>query len=318
MVTTKPSTILCIVGPTGIGKSRTAVLLAKKLNGEIVSCDSMQIYREMNIGTAKPTLKEQSKIAHHMIDICSVSQSYSVYQYQKKALKVISEIVNKKKKMPIIVGGTGLYLKALLEGLDELPKANESFRKDLQKEIKQFGLALLYQRLRKIDPIKAQKIKPADEKRIIRALEVHAFSKTPDKIPQKIKSVHDLGLVPMVFGLRMERKQLYEIIERRVDKMMRQGLAAEVRHILKGKVSKTARHALGYKELAFLKASKKISLTEEKEKIREAVLLIKRNTRRYAKRQYTWFKRTKDIRWIDCDQRDHPRNFVPIILNSLK
>lgn len=286
----KKSLILFIVGPTASGKSKIAIELAKSLGGEILSADSMQIYRGMDIGTAKPSLREQQAVQHHLIDIVSPSRSFSAFDYREHALQKIREILERD-KLPIVVGGSGLYVRALLQGFSGQPGRSAKCRKNLAWEAKHKGLNTLFKRLQKIDPAAAKKINPHDQKRIIRALEIHRLSgKRASEWRGERERLYDLGYGPIVIGIAKDRQVLYGEINARVDQMFRKGLVNEVRKLSKGKFSKTAAQAVGYKELR-LALGGKMSLEEAKE-------LIKRNTRRLAKRQITWFKRESGIEWV--------------------
>lgn len=282
--------ILFIVGPTASGKSKIALELARNLEGEILSADSMQIYRGMDIGTAKPSRREQQTVPHHLINTISPSRSFSAFDYRELALQKIREI-SERDKVPIVVGGSGLYVRALLQGFSGQPGRSVEYRKSLAREVKQKGLSVLYQRLQKIDPATAGKINPRDQKRIIRALEIHKLSgKKVSEWHGEREKLCELGYKPLVIGIVKDRQVLYGEINTRVDQMFRKGLVREVRELSKWKFSKTAAQAVGYKELRIALGGK-MSL----EKARE---LIKRNTRRLAKRQMTWFKREPGIEWV--------------------
>ena len=271
----KPKVIV-ICGPTASGKTALSIELAKKINGEIISCDSMQIYKYMDIGTAKPTLEEQKEVKHHMIDFVEPNQRYSVAEYKKDAEKSIEEILLKG-KTPIIVGGTGLYVDSLIYGI-EYPEIelDEEYRKQLEKEIKEKGLESLYNKAKEIDSKAMEKISPNDKKRIMRVVEIYkATGKT--KTEQEIESrTHEVKYDYKVFAIKMDREKLYERINKRVDMMIEKGLIEEVQNILK-KYDKfpTAMQGLGYKEVVEYLDGKK---TKE-----EMIDKIKMQTRRYAK-----------------------------------
>ncbi len=280
--------IIILLGPTGVGKTEASLLLAKHLVTEIISADSMQIYKGMDIGTAKPSLKQRTEIKHHMIDIVSPSESYSVGRYVKDVVPVI-ETLYSKGKIPLIVGGTGLYIKAMTRGIFSGPSADWQLRDDLlEMENEQKGS--LYDYLKKLDPQAAQKIMPEDTKQIIRAIEVCLKTK------QGISEIQKELTKPLPYeftkiGLTRNRKELYKNIEDRVDKMIESGLVEEVKKILEMNPDKTPMQAIGYKEIAeYLNGEIPLD---------EAVRLIKRNTKRYAKRQFTWFKKEEGINWID-------------------
>ena len=290
----KPKVIV-ICGPTASGKTALSIELAKKINGEIISCDSMQIYKYMDIGTAKPTLEEQKEVKHHLIDFVEPNQRYSVAEYKKDAEKSIEEILSKG-KTPIIVGGTGLYVDSLIYGI-EYPEIelDEEYRKQLEKEIEEKGLESLYNKAKEIDSKAMEKISPNDKKRIMRVLEIYmATGKT--KTEQEIESrTHEVKYDYKVFAIKMDREKLYERINQRVDMMIEKGLIEEVQNILK-KYDKfpTAMQGLGYKEVVEYLDGKK---TKE-----EMIDKIKMQTRRYAKRQITWFKKNKQTIWIENNE----------------
>jgi len=297
---TKP-VILFIVGPTASGKSSLAVALAKKLGGEIVSADSMLVYKGMDIGTAKPTQKERGGIPHHGLNLISPTKSFSVFAYRQFALKTIKDIT-RRGKIPIVAGGTGFYVRALLEGLSPLPGADAALRQKLEREALGKGLPALYERLLKLDPERAKAIGPHNQRRIIRALEIYLVSgHKPSQPTSRSPGLQWLGYTPVVIGIHRDRTVLYQKINKRVDSMFRKGLVQEVKRLARKKLSRTALQGVGYKEIVecFEKGSgtffqKKRCLTPTEE-IRNR---IKRTTRHFAKRQWTWFKREKGIRWV--------------------
>lgn len=308
--------VLFLVGPTASGKSALAVSLAQELNGEIISADSMLVYQSMNIGTAKPTLKERGRIPHHGIDLVSPSKSFSVFNYRRYALKTIQDIVSRG-KTPIVAGGTGFYVRALLEGLSPLPGANISLRRKLERQAVKKGLPALCRRLLKLDPERAHAIGPHNKRRIVRALEIYLVSgKKPSRAVVKTPGLKALGFQPVVIGLNRDREALYQKINQRVDRMFRKGLVREVKRLSKKKLSMTALQGVGYKEtLDWLQAchceersaeaiSKMRSPHRPKGAPRDNAELgkvkdrIKQATRHFAKRQWTWFKREQGIRWI--------------------
>lgn len=289
--------VLFIVGPTASGKSALAVALAKKLGGEIVSADSMLVYKGMDVGTAKPSKKERGGIPHHGVDLIPPTKSFSVFAYRQFALKAIRAIV-RRGKIPIVAGGTGFYVRALLEGLSPLPGANAALRKKLEREALERGLPTLYKRLLKLDARRAKAIGEHNQRLIIRAIEIYLLSgKKPSKSSSKSPGLKALGYEPVVIGIHRDRASLYQKINERVDSMFRKGLVREVKRLARKKLSKTARQGVGYKEIAtelekgtgpFLG---KGGLSPLKERIKQA-------TRRFAKRQWTWFKREQGIRWV--------------------
>lgn len=286
-------TILFIIGPTASGKSALAMKLARKLNGEIISADSMQVYRGMNIGTGKPTLKEQKLVSHHAIDLRAPSRTFSVYDFCKMAHKTISSIHARKKNV-IVAGGTGLYVRALLQGLDPVPGPDPLLRKKLERLLREKGERYLLQRLKKKDPSRAAGIDENNPRRVLRALEIALLStRKRKKMIPAVPSISELGFRPVVVGLQIPRDKLYEQINSRVDQMFRAGWIRETKELMRGKVSRTARQALGYSHL--------IRWLETPPKKRESLAVlkenIKRDTRHFAKRQMTWFKREKDVFW---------------------
>ncbi len=287
----KPKVIV-ICGPTASGKTALSIELAKKIDGEIISCDSMQIYKDMNIGTAKVTKEEMQGIRHYMIDFVSPDTRYSVADYKNDAEKAIETIINKG-KIPIIVGGTGLYVDSLIYGI-EYPeiKFDEEYRKRLEKEADEKGLEFLYNKAKEIDKQAMQKISLNDKKRIIRVLEIyHATGKT--KTEQEIESrKKEIKYEYKVFAINMNREKLYERINIRVDKMIENGLIEEVEN-LKKKYNHfpTAMQGLGYKEVVEYLQNQ---ITRD-----EMIEKIKQESRRYAKRQLTWFRKNKETIWID-------------------
>ena len=300
----KPAVIF-IVGPTASGKSALAVALAQKLRGEILSADSMLVYKGMNVGTAKPTPKERGGVLHYGIDLISPSKTFSVFAYRQYALKVIKAIV-RRGKVPIVAGGTGFYVRALLEGLSPLPGANASVRRELQREASERGLPALYKRLLEADPERAKAIGPHNERRIIRALEIYRVSgKKPSKAASKAPGLEKLGYQPIVIGLHRDRVALYGKINQRVDSMFRKGLVREVKQLVRQKLSATALQGVGYKEvLAILQRPVLCKGVPPRDPVsvvpgmNAAKDRIKQATRHFAKRQWTWFKRERAIRWV--------------------
>ena len=295
--------VIVICGPTASGKTALSIEVAKKINGEIISCDSMQIYKDMNIGTAKPTKEEMGEIKHYLIDYVLPTERYSVAEYKKDAKKAIKEVIEKG-KTPIIVGGTGLYVDSLIYEI-EYPeiKFDEEYRKKIEKEVEEEGLEKLYEKAKKIDPIAIQKISKTDKKRIQRVLEIyHATGKT--KTEQEIISRQkEPEYAYKVYGLLWDRQKLYDRINLRVDIMIEQGLIEEVKTILK-QYSKfpTAMQGLVYKEVVQY-LNKEITKEEMIEK-------IKQETRRYAKRQMTWFRKNKQTIWLNAEDKQNNINII--------
>ncbi len=300
--------VIVICGPTASGKTALSIELAKQINGEIVSCDSMQIYKDMNIGTAKPTTEEMQGIKHYLIGYVSPEERYSVADYKKDAKRAIKEIIEKG-KMPIVVGGTGLYLDSLIYEIEYQDiKLDEAYRNQLEKEVQEKGLEALYERAKMIDPKAIEKISATDKKRILRILEIyHATGKT--KTEQEIESrKKEVEYDYKVYALNWDREKLYDRINKRVDIMIEQGLIQEVEEILqKYQKFPTAMQGLGYKEVVdYLNGI----YTKE-----EMVEKIKMETRRYAKRQLTWFRKNKQTIWLDAE--DTIQKNINIILKDI-
>lgn len=287
----KPKVIV-ICGPTASGKTALGVELAKKINGEIVSCDSMQIYKDMQIGTAKPTLEEMQGIKHYLIDCVSPDERYSVANYKQDAKNAIKQIINDN-KTPIVVGGTGLYIDSLIYEINyNNIELDEEYRKKLEKIADtQEGLQNLYDKAKQIDPEAIEKISTNDKKRIIRILEIY-HSTGKNKTEQEKNSRQEPEYDYKVFALDWPRDILYERINKRVDIMIEQGLIEEVKQV-KNKYNKfpTAMQGLGYKEV--------VDYLEGKYTKEEMIEKIKKETRRYAKRQLTWFRKNKQTIWLD-------------------
>ncbi len=290
-----------------LGKTALSIEIAKRVHGEIVSADSMQIYKEMNIGSAKPTKEEMEGIPHYLLDFVSPKERYSVADYKKEATKAIEEIL-KKGKTPIVVGGTGLYIDALIYNID-YPEIefDETYRKQLEKRVEREGLPSLYEEATQIDEQAMKRISPNDQKRILRVLEVYhqtGKTKTEQEVMSRQKEVpYDY----QVYALTMPREQLYDRINKRVDIMLEQGLVEEVKKILETYPEfPTAMQALGYKEI-----KEYLEGNVEKE---EAIETIKQETRRYAKRQLTWFRKNKQTKWLDANQN---KQNIKIILEGM-
>lgn len=298
----KPKVIV-ICGPTASGKTALGVELAKKINGEVVSADSMQIYKDMDIGSAKPTVEEMQGIKHYMIDFVSPEERYNVADYKKQAINAIEEILKKGKK-PIVVGGTGLYIDALIYGIEyQEMEFDEKYRNELEEKAKNEGLENLYNKAKEIDEEAVKHISPNDKKRIIRILEIY---KATGKTKTELEILSRKNEVPYdykVFALNIDRELLYDRINKRVDIMIEQGLIEEVEGIIK-KYNKypTAIQALGYKEI---KEYLDGLLTKE-----EAIEKVKMETRRYAKRQLTWFRKNKQTIWLDGINKQKNINII--------
>jgi len=284
--------IICIAGPTASGKTSLAVALAQAVNGEVVSCDSMQIYKYMNIGTAKPTKEEMQDIPHHMLDVAAPDEDFSVSRYCEMASPIVDDILARG-KTAIIAGGTGLYMDALIKGNTFAPYPSTGMREKLEERADKEGMEVLLEELRSIDPDSAARLHLADRKRILRALEVYyetgqtitAHNLKTQAIPPKYD--------PVWFALEdADRADLYQRIDARVEKMLSEGLLDEIRSLLaKGIPEKcTAMQAIGYKEF--------VDALNGKCSIEEATALVQQSSRHYAKRQLTWFRRNKAVHWL--------------------
>lgn len=285
-------TVIVICGPTASGKTALSIELAKKINGEIVSADSMQIYKDMDIGSAKVTIDEMQGIKHYLIDCVYPNERYSVANYKQDAKAAIEEIL-KKGKTPIVVGGTGLYIDSLIYEIEYKDiKIDEEYRKELERIRDEQGIEVLYKKALEIDPVAMEKISSNDYKRITRILEIYkATGKT--KTQQEAESrLNEIPYDYKVFAINYNREQLYNRINKRVDIMIEKGLIDEVKFLLqKYNEFPTAMQGLGYKEV---KQYLDGELSEE-----EMIEKIKQESRRYAKRQFTWFRKNKQTIWID-------------------
>ncbi|MGQ9782685.1 MAG: tRNA (adenosine(37)-N6)-dimethylallyltransferase MiaA [Armatimonadota bacterium] len=288
--------VIAIVGPTAVGKTATAIELVKQIGGEIVSADSMAVYKGMDIGTAKPTREERKLARFHLIDVVDPTESFSVGQYQTLAHTVIDDTIERNPPA-IIAGGSGLYVKAAIDGLALwIPPRNEELRRQLREQAEAQGKKSLHAKLAEVDPELARKIHPNNLKRVIRALEIYETTGIPPSVifERDAERHPRYSNVPM-FGLTMRREALYSRIEERVDAMIAAGLIDEVAELLKRGIDKNlpSMQGLGYKEVAGY-------LTGEYT-LEEAIDLLKKNTRRFAKRQLTWFRADKRIKWIDVE-----------------
>ena len=301
--------VIVICGPTASGKTALSIEVAKKVNGEIVSADSMQIYKDMNIGTAKPTIEEMENIKHYLIDCVSPSVRYSVADFKKDAINAIEDILNKG-KIPIVVGGTGLYIDSLIYGIEyNEMQVNLEYRNELEKIAEEKGLEYLYNLAQKIDEQAMQKISKNDKKRIFRVLEIYKSTgktKTELELASRQKEVkYNFKL----FAINMDRNILYDRINKRVDIMIDNGLIEEVKNITDKYIEiPTAMQGLGYKEV--------LEYFNGKYSKNDMIEKIKMESRRYAKRQLTWFRRNKNIKWLDAS-KDIKEN-TDIILEEIR
>jgi tRNA dimethylallyltransferase len=285
----KQNRIIFIVGPTGVGKSATALELALQLDTEIISCDAMQVYREPVITSDKPSAEDLNKVAHHAVGCVSVTEEFDVVQYRKMAVAALEDIW-RRGKTPVIAGGSGMYVTILLDGIFESAGQDPLIRKQLEEDRKIQGSGKLHARLKKVDPEAAAKINPNDERRIVRALEIYLTTRKPVAQVQKDRrglwGAHDIR----IFALNRERAELYDRVNARVDQMFDRGLVDEIKYLKTLPLSRTAQGLIGLPEVAdFIDG--KMSLDDTKE-------LMKMNTRHYVKRQLTWFRKDKRLNWI--------------------
>ena len=303
--------IICIAGPTASGKTALAVELAKCINGEVVSCDSMQVYKRMNIGTAKPSIEEMEGIPHHMLSVAEPWEDFSVSRYCKMADGAVQDVLARGKTV-IIAGGTGLYMDALIRGNDFAPFPSTGMREKLEKQAEEEGMEAMLKLLASIDPESAARLHLKDRKRVIRALEVYyetgetitAHNEKTQKIPPKYD--------PVWFALEDEDRQtLYDRIDLRVDKMLEMGLMEEIRGLLAEGVPEkcTAMQAIGYKEF--------VAALNGQCSLEEAAAQVKQASRNYAKRQLTWFRRNKSMHWLTRKNDEKTEEILPKALRVL-
>jgi tRNA dimethylallyltransferase len=290
--------LLCIVGPTASGKSSLALLVAKSLDGEIISADSRQVYRYLDIGTAKPTKAQRRQVKHHFVDLLDPDEAFSAGEFGKRGRETIDDIF-RRKKVPIVVGGSGLYVKSLIDGFFEGPSADNDVRRQLYERLEDEGAEALLTELRELDAVSAARMLASNTRRIVRALEVYELTGIPlSKLQdQRIR----IDFTPLMFGLQWDRKVLYDRINERVETMLQDGLLDEVRNVLARGYSEATNslQTVGYQEA--------ISHLQGKIDYETMIELIKRNTRRFAKRQLTWFRGDQRIQWLPVsDERDFP------------
>ena len=296
--------IICIAGPTASGKTALAATLAKELNGEVVSCDSMQVYKHMDIGTAKPTLEEMQGIPHHMIDVAEPWEDFSVSRYCEMAAPIVDDIISRG-KIAVIAGGTGLYMDALIRGNAFAPFPATGVRERLEAQADAEGMEAMLSRLRAVDPDAARRLHLSDRKRILRALEV--YLETGETITEHNRKTQAVPprYSPLWLGLDFARRgELYRHIDLRVGLMLEQGLVEEIRGLLADGIPEkaTAMQAIGYKEL--------VDALDGRCTIEEAADQVRQSSRRYAKRQLTWFRRNKAIHWLIRDTGDTGREIL--------
>ena len=300
--------VIFIAGPTAIGKTALSIKLAKKINGEIISCDSMQVYKGISVLSQAPTAREVKKSRYHLVNFLKAQSEFSAARFVKSAERLIKDIIARG-KIPIIAGGSGLYIKALIDGLFPSPEADFKFRKKMYGLTGQYGSKYLYKKLLKIDKEAARLIHQNDARRIIRALEIwHSTGQTMTELKKGTKGIMGTYNIK-IFGLTAPRDFIYSNINKRVEGMIEAGGLKEVKKIYKKRLSKTAKAVIGLKELAgFL--NKEYDLEAAKE-------LMKRNTRRFAKRQLTWFRADKRIKWFDITMLSD-NDIIKMILIEMK
>ena len=285
---------IVVVGPTASGKTSLGIYIAKKYNGEVISADSMQIYKDMSVSTAKPTAEEMDGIKHHLIDFVEITDKYSVSNYCEDAKKVFDDVVNRN-KLPVIVGGTGLYIDSFLSNTKFLDNAcSEEIRNELQKELAEDGIDEMYRQLKEIDPEAAERIHPNNTVRVLRALEVYRSTGMTITKQAEISHNEESDIEPLYIGISYsDREKLYDRINKRVDIMLEKGLLEETKAVFSKPYSVTAFNSIGCKEMKpYLDGEKSLD---------ECVDKLKMSTRRYAKRQLTWFRRNEKINWVYPD-----------------
>ena len=303
--------IIIILGPTAVGKTEISINLARQLNGEIISADSMQVYRYMDIGTAKPSLEERQGIPHHLLDVVYPDESFNVSLYKDLAVNKIRDIY-RRDRIPIVAGGTGLYVNSLIYPLD-FTEASEDreYRESLKEQMEGKGKDWLHNKLQLVDPQTASRLHPNDVRRIIRALEVHHITGQPiSKYYNHDHCDNDEYSISLI-GLTMTRNKLYDRINRRVDIMLENGLVDEVKWLMEKGYDRhlNSMQGLGYKEIIHYLIGRR-SLTE-------SVYILKRDTRRFAKRQFTWFRRLTHVNWVDVDEFEDKDELVGYLTNTI-
>ena len=293
--------LVFVVGPTAIGKTSIAIDLATHFNTEIISCDSRQFYKEMNIGTAKPSPNEIKKIKHHLVGNISVNKDYNISEFTNDADDILRSILNKK-NIAILVGGSGLYIESLIFGIDQIPEVSLDLRNKLNDDLKNNGIKFLQDWLKKIDPEILDKIDIKNPRRVIRALEICLTSKKKySQIIDKTKKIPKYDF--LCIGLNRNRKKLYEAINKRVDNMVANGLVNEVKSLYKFRKN-NALNTIGYKEV--------FEYIEGNDSLENCIEKIKVNSRRYAKRQLTWFRSKNYVKWFDKPNLDELINYIKI------
>lgn len=301
--------VIVIVGPTCSGKTKVSIELALKLNSEIISADSRQIFNYLEIGTAKPSIEELNSIKHHFINYLEPDEKYNVSRFENDALEIIEKLFSKN-KIPVVVGGSGLYINAIIDGIFDAVEADDDFRQEFNSLREKFGNQYWYDELNKVDPLSASEMLPQNWKRVMRALEVYHLTGQPIwKFQREYKRESNINFIQ--YGIEWPREILYENINNRVITMISNGLVDEVKNLLnQGYDSKlNSLNTVGYKEI--------ISYLQNEISLDRAVELIKRNTRHYAKRQLTWFRKDKRINWIKVDSENQLNEIPDYIVNQI-
>ena len=282
--------VIVIVGPTCSGKTKLSLLLAKRLKSEIISADSRQVYKYLDIGTAKATGQELKEVKHHFINVLNPDEEFNINRFEVEAVSIISKL-HKLNKIPVVVGGSGLYIKALIDGIFNTVDKDEEYRNELKEKKSKYGNEYLYEELKKVDPISASRMLPQNWKRVIRALEVHHLSGKPIWKHQQ-EYVRQINFEFYQYGLNWDREILFDNINMRVEQMVKNGLIEETKNVLGMGYNRelNSLNTVGYKEI--------ISYLNNEFTLEKAIELIKRNTRRFAKRQVTWFRKDNRIKWF--------------------
>lgn len=299
--------VVVLVGPTAIGKSRVAIEMAKEMGTQVLTADSRQVYRGMDIGTDKPTIAERQGVPHQLIDLVDPDQLFNVGDFRRHAVQEIDRL-HQQGKIPLIAGGTGLYIRAVLRGLWSGPAADWTFRNRLTQEAKEKGETFLYQELKKVDPQLAQQLHPRDHVKIQRGLEVFHLLGTPLSQSHQRHGFQEIPYPSFIVGLTMERESLYKRIEARVELEIAKGLLQETQELLDRGFSRTLRSmtSLGYRQFSGFLA--------EEYSYGDAVCLLKRDTRHFAKRQMTWFRKEPSIHWLHVDEDESSRQVADRVL----
>lgn len=308
---TEAKPLIAIVGPTAVGKSHIAILVAKALGTEVLTADSRQVYRGMDIGTDKPSVEERQGVPHRLIDLVDPDQPFNTGEFRRLAMAEI-ERLHREGKVPLLVGGTGLYVRTVLRGLWEGPPADWAFRRSLEQEAERRGADWLYRQLAVVDPDLARRLHPHDKVKIIRALEVHRLSGRPLSEIHREHAFRDTPYSPLLIGLTRDRCALYRRVEERVELELRKGLVEETRRLLERGYGRAlgSMKGLGYRQMAGYLAGEY--------SYEEAVRLLKRDTRRFAKRQLTWFRKEPGITWLTIQETESPAQVAERILAEVE